>query len=61
MAGFVIFLVLLVGTMNVLDKVSMYGGYEFIYNMGFGTFIIIGYAVILAGGAIEYLIGKTIV
>ena len=57
-AGFVIFLALLVGTLLVLDKVCMYGGYEFICNMGFGTFIIIGYAVILAGGAIEYLIGK---
>ena len=57
-AGFIIFFALLIGTVLVLDEVCMRGGYEFICNMGFGTFIIIGYAVILAGGAIEYLIGK---
>lgn len=57
-AGFIIFLVLVMGTTFGLNEICMSSGYEFICNMGFGTFIIIGYAVILAGGAIEYLIGK---
>lgn len=57
-AGFIIFLALMMGTTFGLNEVCTRGGYEFICNMGFGTFIIIGYIAILAGGAIEYLIGK---